>query len=84
LHRATWTLTELMLTFPPPALMSVSLAPLDSPETGGRFRVWLLLENNTELLWDRKSEGGFPELKALKQRVRDRVDPQRGLGHSDK
>ena len=52
-----------MLTFP--TLMSVSLVPLDSPETSGRFRVWLLSENDTALVWDRKSEGGFPELKAL-------------------
>lgn len=54
-----------MLTFPPPTLVSVSLVPLDSPETGGRFRVWLLSENDTALLWDRKAEGGFPEMKDL-------------------
>lgn len=35
------------------------------------------------LLWDRKTEGGFPETKVLKQRVRDRIDPKRDLGHSD-
>ncbi|KAB8616625.1 hypothetical protein FH972_025960 [Carpinus fangiana] len=35
------------------------------------------------LLWDRKAEGGFPETKILKQRVRDVVQPGRGLGHSD-
>lgn len=28
-------------------------------------------------------EGGFPELKVLKQRVRDMVQPDMGLGHSD-
>lgn len=37
----------------------------------------------TLLLWDRKSEGGFPETKVLKQRVRDRIDPLKDLGHSD-
>lgn len=36
------------------------------------------------LLWDRKAEGGFPETKVLKQRVRDCIDPGRDLGHSDK
>jgi len=36
------------------------------------------------LLWDRKAEGGFPETKVLKQRVRDHIDPNRDLGHSDK
>lgn len=35
------------------------------------------------LLWDRKAEGGFPETKVLKQRVRDHIDPGRDLGHSD-
>ncbi|KAF2089277.1 hypothetical protein K490DRAFT_54903 [Saccharata proteae CBS 121410] len=36
------------------------------------------------LLWDRKAEGGFPETKVLKQRVRDHLEPSRDLGHSDK
>lgn len=37
-----------------------------------------------DLVWDRKVEGGFPELKVLKQRVRDVLEPQKSLGHSDK
>ncbi|KAG9022065.1 hypothetical protein FRB95_000910 [Tulasnella sp. JGI-2019a] len=37
-----------------------------------------------ELLWDRKTEGGFPELKILKQKIRDRLTPELSLGHSDK
>ncbi len=40
--------------------------PLNSEETGGRFRVWLFLEGEPPaLVWDRKVEGGFPELKLL-------------------
>ncbi|KAJ4340070.1 hypothetical protein N0V87_002690 [Didymella glomerata] len=35
------------------------------------------------LLWDRKTERGFPETKVLKQRVRDHIDPKKDLGHSD-
>jgi predicted Rdx family selenoprotein len=35
------------------------------------------------LIWDRKVEGGFPETKVLKQRVRDCLEPGRDLGHSD-
>lgn len=35
------------------------------------------------MLWDRKTEGGFPETKVLKQKVRDRIDPKKDLGHSD-
>ena len=30
-----------------------------------------------------QSEGGFPELKVLKQRVRNLVQPDLDLGHSD-
>lgn len=40
--------------------------PLNSEETGGRFRVWLFLDGQPPaLVWDRKVEGGFPELKLL-------------------
>ncbi|KAF2856889.1 hypothetical protein T440DRAFT_463111 [Plenodomus tracheiphilus IPT5] len=42
------------------------------------------VEAQRVLLWDRKSEGGFPETKVLKQKVRDCIDPNRDLGHSDK
>ncbi|KAG8744901.1 hypothetical protein FRC10_009271 [Ceratobasidium sp. 414] len=85
LHRATWVQTELFLTFPPPALASISLVPLNSPETGGRFRVWLSTSADpSSLVWDRKVEGGFPELKVLKQRIRDVIQPGTSLGHSDR
>ncbi|CAE7053470.1 unnamed protein product [Rhizoctonia solani] len=85
LHRATWTQTELFLTFPPPALSSITLVPLNSTETGGRFRVWLRPTDaeDPKLVWDRKTEGGFPELKVLKQRIRDVIQPGTSLGHSD-
>ncbi|KAF3000726.1 hypothetical protein E8E13_003577 [Curvularia kusanoi] len=59
------------------------------PATGGLFQVELthIPETQTSaektLLWDRKTEGGFPETKVLKQRVRDRIDPKKDLGHSD-
>jgi len=36
------------------------------------------------LLWDRKSEGGFPETKELKNRVRNVIEPDRDLGHIDR
>jgi len=84
LHRATWVSTELFLTFPTPVLKAISILPLNSEETGGRFRVWLFLESQPPILvWDRKIEGGFPELKVLKQRIRDRIQPGKSLGHSD-
>ncbi len=36
------------------------------------------------MLWDRKVDGGFPETKELKRRVRDAIDPGRDLGHVDR
>ena len=57
--------TELFLTFPPPELASISVVPLTSDETAGRFRVWVFVGSSPALVWDRKVEGGFPELKVL-------------------
>ena len=58
--------TELFLTFPTPTLKVISILPLNSEETGGRFRVWVFLDGKPPaLVWDRKVEGGFPELKLL-------------------
>jgi hypothetical protein len=36
------------------------------------------------VLWDRKIDGGFPEVKELKRRVRDVIQPDRDLGHVDR
>lgn len=36
------------------------------------------------ILWDRKTDGGFPETKELKRRVRDVIEPERDLGHVDR
>lgn len=38
----------------------------------------------SKVLWDRKVDGGFPETKELKRRVRDVVEPGRDLGHVDR
>ncbi|PWN54479.1 hypothetical protein IE53DRAFT_336946 [Violaceomyces palustris] len=99
-HRATWVQTELFLTFPSAhdpslapskasggaSIKSITLIPRTSPDTGGRFRVWLLDSSEVaiHLLWDRKIKGGFPELKELKQLIRDKIAPTQSLGHSDK
>lgn len=50
------------------------------PGTGGIFEV----RANGELLWSRKAQGRFPEITELKQLVRDRIAPERDLGHSDR
>jgi selenoprotein W-related protein len=50
------------------------------PGTGGVFEV--RVEGAT--VWSRAAEGRFPDIAELKQRVRDRVAPERDLGHSDR
>ena len=72
--RSTWLSQELLHTFSE-EIETVSL----HPDTGGRFEI---LCNDTQI-WERKKDGGFPEAKVLKQRVRDIIDPERDLGHSD-
>ncbi len=75
LLRAAWTAQELLTTFEA-ELGAVTLRP---SEIGGTFRVSL----GEHIIWDRKEEGRFPEMKELKQRIRDQIDPERNLGHSD-
>ena len=75
LLRAAWTAQELLTPFEA-ELGAVTLRPSD---TGGTFRVSL----DGESIWDRKTEARFPEIKELKQRIRDHVAPERDLGHSD-
>ena len=75
LLRAAWMAQELLSTFPE-ELGSVALAP----GTGGIFEIRV----DGVIVWERKRDGGFPDVKALKQRVRDVVSPERGLGHVDR
>ena len=49
-------------------------------QTGGVFVILL----NGEEIWERKKDGGFPQPKQLKQKVRDLIDPDRDLGHNDR
>ncbi|WP_280304770.1 SelT/SelW/SelH family protein [Nocardia neocaledoniensis] len=75
LLRAGWMAQELLTTFATD-LDEVALVP----GQGGVFRITL----DGEQLWERKADGGFPDIASLKQRVRDRIDPDRDLGHSDR
>ena len=74
LLRASWMAQELLTTFNL-ELGEVALVP----GTGGIFEVRV----GDELVWLRKERGRFPDIKELKQLVRDRVAPGRDLGHSD-
>lgn len=73
--RAAWLGQELLSTFED-SIGEVALVPGES----GQFQVFA----NGTSVWDRKEDGGFPEAKVLKQKVRDVIDPQKDLGHSDR
>lgn len=73
--RAAWLAQELLSTFSED-LGEVALVP----GTGGIFEITCA----GDLVWERKRDGGFPEAKVLKQRIRDRLDPGRDLGHIDR
>jgi selenoprotein W-related protein len=75
LLRASWMAQELLSTFDGD-IESLTL----KPGTGGVFDVRL----DGAMLWSRKEHGRFPEITELKQLLRDRVDPQRNLGHIDR
>lgn len=75
LMRAAWIAQELLTTF------EGDIAELAlRPGTGGIFEV----RADDTLVWSRKVEGRFPEIAELKQRVRDRIAPDRDLGHTDR
>ena len=75
LLRTAWMAQELLSTFGQD-IASVTLIPA----TGGLFQITL----DGEVIWDRKEKGGFPDVKVLKQMVRDRVWPERDLGQIDR
>ena len=75
LLRAAWLAQELLTTFEQ-ELEEVALVP----GTGGVLEVRL----DGEAIFSRGREGRFPEAKELKQLVRDRIAPDKPLGHSDR
>ncbi|KAE8134586.1 Rdx family-domain-containing protein [Aspergillus pseudotamarii] len=83
--RAAYFAQELLSTFSTD-LGEVALIPA----TGGIFTVTIYhsssedVETQETILWDRKTNGGFPEVKVLKSLVRNVIDPSRDLGHTDR
>ncbi len=74
LLRSAWMGQELLTTFED-EIGELSLLPNGE----GHFSIWV----DQQCIWERKRDGGFPELPTLKQRVRDRINPEKSLGHSD-
>jgi selenoprotein W-related protein len=75
LLRAAWMAQELLTTFEQ-EVGEVALLP----GSGGVFEVFV----QEQRIWSRAEQGRFPEIKELKQLVRDQIAPQKALGHSDR
>lgn len=76
LLRAAYMAQELLSTF----AEDIKGVLLEPAEVSGTFKV--AIEN--DVIFDRRLVGRFPEIKELKQLVRDLVNPTKSLGHSDK
>jgi selenoprotein W-related protein len=66
---------ELLSTFEEEILEMVLV-----PKTGGLFEIVV----DGDVLWSRKERGRFPEITELKQLIRDRIAPDKDLGHIDR
>jgi selenoprotein W-related protein len=75
LLRATWMSQELLTTF---AAEIGELALV--PGKGGILEIRV----DGEVIFSRSEQKRFPEMKELKQLVRDKIAPDKDLGHSDK
>ncbi len=76
LLRSAWMAQELLHTFTD-ELKSLTLIP---SEIGGTFTVKI----DAQIIFDRKEMERFPEIKELKKLVRDVVNPEKDLGHTDR
>jgi selenoprotein W-related protein len=73
--RSAWMAQELLTTF------EAEIGELAlRPGTGGVFEIRV----NGELVWSRADVGRFPDIKELKQLIRDKIAPEKDLGHSEK
>jgi selenoprotein W-related protein len=73
--RAAYIAQEFLSTFEN-ELKAICLQP---SEVNGDFHISI----DGKKIFDRKDYGGFPEIKELKQTVRDIVAPGKSLGHAD-
>ena len=72
LLRSGWMAQELLSTFEQ-EIDEVRLKP--NKEVSGTFKITC----NQNLIWCRKIEGGFPDIKELKKRVRDFIKDRKSV-----
>ena len=75
LLRASWISQELLSTFVD-EIGGITLIP---SKISGIFEI----RCGRDLIWERGKKQGMPEIKGLKQKVRDLIAPDKDLGHID-
>ena len=75
LARASWMAQELLSTFSN-EIGGITLIPSD---IAGIFEI----RCDRKIIWERSKKKGMPEIKPLKQKVRDIIAPDKDLGHID-
>ncbi len=75
LARASWMAQELLSTFSN-EIGGITLIP---SSTAGIFEI----RCGRGIIWERGNNKGMPEIKALKQIVRNIIAPDKDLGHID-
>tara|TARA_B100000315_G_C14056034_1_gene354081 strand:- start:139 stop:444 length:306 start_codon:yes stop_codon:yes gene_type:complete len=76
LLRASWISQELLSTF----VNEIGGITLIPSNISGIFEI----RCNRNIIWERGKAKGMPEIKKLKQKVRDLIAPNKDLGHVDK
>ena len=76
LLRAAYMAQEILTTFND----DVKQVTLQPSEVGGSYKISI----DNKKIFDRKEYNGFPEIKEIKQMVRDVVNPTKSLGHADR
>ena len=75
LTRASWLSQELLSTFAN-EIGGIALIPSN---VAGIFEI----RSGSKIIWERGGKKGMPEIKQLKQKVRDIIVPDKDLGHID-
>jgi len=76
LLRAAYMAQEVLTTF----TEDIKQVTLQPSEIGGAYKIFI----DDKKIFDRKEYNGFPEIKEIKQMVRDVVNPGKSLGHADR
>jgi len=75
LTRASWMAQELLSTFSN-EIGGITLIPSNVAGI-------LEIRHGSKIIWERGKKRGMPEIKLLKQKVRDILAPEKDLGHID-